>query len=148
MKLCVILPVYNAEKYLKMCLDSLLNQTFSDFIIIAINDASTDNSGKILDEYASKWPRNIIRSKGVIWFSDEEDMAYVLETSGRQIQAGYSGNWLASCPPAEQKRVLAEEPEMKKDWDEKVGDRMIKMVIIGRHLDKEEISKALDACLD
>lgn len=101
-----------------------------------------------LDEYASKWPRNIIRSKGVIWFSDEEDMAYVLETSGRQIQAGYSGNWLASCPPEEQKRVLAEEPEMKKDWDEKVGDRMIKMVIIGRHLDKEEISKALDSCLD
>ena len=101
-----------------------------------------------LDEYASKWPRNIIRSKGVIWFSDEEGMAYVLETSGRQIQAGYSGNWLASCPPAEQKRVLAEEPEMKKDWDEKVGDRMIKMVIIGRHLDKEEISKALDSCLD
>ncbi len=101
-----------------------------------------------LDEFATKWPRNIIRSKGVIWFSDEEEMAYVLETSGRQIQAGYSGNWLASCPPAEQQRVLAEEPEMKKDWDEKVGDRMIKMVIIGRHLDKEAISKSLDACLD
>ena len=75
-------------------------------------------------------------------------MAYVLETSGRQIQAGYSGNWLASCPPAEQKRVLAEEPEMKKDWDEKVGDRMIKMVIIGRHLDKDQICKDLDSCLD
>ena len=101
-----------------------------------------------LDRFASNWPRNIIRSKGVVWFSDEEDMAYVLETSGRQIQAGYSGNWLASCPPAEQKRVLAEEPEMKKDWDEKVGDRMIKMVIIGRHLDKEEICKKLDDCLD
>ena len=101
-----------------------------------------------LDRFASAWPRNIIRSKGVVWFSDEDDMAYVLETSGRQIQAGYSGNWLASCPPAEQKRVLEEEPEMKKDWDEKVGDRMIKMVIIGRHLDKEEICKNLDACLD
>ena len=101
-----------------------------------------------LDRYASNWPRNIIRSKGVVWFSDEDDMAYVLETSGRQIQAGYSGNWLASCPPAEQKRVLEEEPEMKKDWDEKVGDRMIKMVIIGRHLDKEQICKDLDACLD
>ncbi len=101
-----------------------------------------------LDRFASNWPRNIIRSKGVVWFSDEDDMAYVLETSGRQIQAGYSGNWLASCPPAEQKRVLAEEPEMKKDWDEKVGDRMIKMVIIGRHLNKEEICKNLDACLD
>ena len=101
-----------------------------------------------LDAYASNWPRNIIRSKGVIWFSDEDDMAYVLETSGRQIQAGYSGNWLASCPPAEQQKVLAEEPEMKKDWDEKVGDRMIKLVVIGRHLDKEQISKDLDACLD
>lgn len=101
-----------------------------------------------LDQYAARWPRNIIRSKGVMWFSDEDDMAYVLETSGRQIQAGYSGNWLASCPPAEQKKVLAEEPEMRKDWDEKVGDRMIKMVIIGRHLDKEEICKELDNCLD
>ena len=101
-----------------------------------------------LDKFANNWPRNIIRSKGVVWFSDEDDMAYVLETSGRQIQAGYSGNWLASCPPAEQKRVLEEEPEMKKDWDEKVGDRMIKMVIIGRHLDKDQICKDLDSCLD
>lgn len=101
-----------------------------------------------LDEYASKWPRNIIRSKGVMWFSDEQDMAYVLETSGRQIQAGYSGNWLASCSEQEQKEVLAQEPEMQKDWDEKVGDRMIKLVIIGQHLDKEKISKELDSCLD
>ena len=100
-----------------------------------------------LDQFAARWPRNIIRSKGVVWFSDEEDMAYVLETSGRQIQAGYSGNWLASCPPEEQKKVLAEEPEMRKDWDEKVGDRMIKMVIIGRHLDRAMIEADLDKCL-
>ncbi|WP_027729383.1 GTP-binding protein [Treponema sp. C6A8] len=100
-----------------------------------------------LDQFASKWPRNIIRSKGVVWFSDEEEMAYVLETSGRQISAGYSGQWLAACPKDEQERVLAEEPQMKKDWDEKVGDRMIKMVIIGQHLDREQIEKDLDACL-
>ena len=100
-----------------------------------------------LDQYAAKWPRNIIRSKGVIWFSDEEEMAYVLETSGRQISAGYSGNWLASCPKEEQEKILAEEPEMKKDWDPEVGDRMIKLVIIGRHLDKEQITKDLDNCL-
>ena len=100
-----------------------------------------------LDKYANTWPRNIIRSKGVIWFSDEEDMAYVLETSGRQIQAGYSGQWLASCPKAEQQKVLSEEPEMKKDWDEKVGDRMIKLVVIGQHLDKQKITADLDSCL-
>lgn len=100
-----------------------------------------------LDKYAGNWPRNIIRSKGVVWFSDENDMAYVLETSGRQISAGYSGQWLASCPKEEIEKVLKEEPEMKKDWDEKVGDRMIKMVIIGQHLDKEKICKDLDSCL-
>lgn len=101
-----------------------------------------------LDEFASRWPRSIIRSKGVIWFSDEDDMAYVLETSGRQIQAGYSGNWLAACPPEEQKQVLAEEPQMQKDWDETVGDRMIKLVVIGRHLDREQLEAELDKCLD
>jgi len=100
-----------------------------------------------LDQYAAKWPRNIIRAKGVIWFSDEEDMAVVLETSGRQIQAGYSGQWLASCPEKEIKKVLAEEPEMKKDWDEKVGDRMVKLVIIGQHLDRKAIEAELDKCL-
>lgn len=101
-----------------------------------------------LDMFAARWPRNIIRSKGVIWFSDEDDMALVLETSGRQIQAGYSGNWLASCPKEEQEEVLAQEPEMKKDWDPVVGDRMIKLVIIGRHLDRKQIEKDLDECLE
>lgn len=100
-----------------------------------------------LDEFANRWPRNIIRSKGVIWFVDEDDMAYVLETSGRQIQAGYSGQWLASCPQEEIDEVLSQEPEMKKDWDEQVGDRMIKLVVIGQHLDKEAISAELDKCL-
>ncbi len=100
-----------------------------------------------LDEYAAKWPRTIIRCKGVMWFSDETDMAYVLETSGRQIQAGYSGQWLASCPKKEQERVLAQEPEMQKDWDKEVGDRMIKLVVIGQHLDKKAISAELDGCL-
>ena len=101
-----------------------------------------------LDDYASRWPRSIIRCKGVMWFSDEPDMAYVLETSGRQIQAGYSGQWLASCPKKEQEQVLAEEPEMKKDWDDEVGDRMIKLVVIGKHLDKQAICADLDACLN
>ena len=100
-----------------------------------------------LDEFANRWPRNIIRSKGVIWFADEDDMAYVLETSGRQIQAGYSGQWLASCPQEEIDEVLSQEPEMKKDWDEQVGDRMIKLVVIGQHLDKKAISAELDKCL-
>lgn len=101
-----------------------------------------------LEEYAARWPRNIIRCKGVIWFSDEDNMAYVFETSGRQIQAGASGTWLASCSKQEQEEVLAREPKVRAEWDSKVGDRMIKLCIIGQKLDKEKITKELDSILD
>ena len=101
-----------------------------------------------LDEYAAKWPKNIIRCKGLMWFSDEPEMAWVFETSGRQIQAGYSGQWIAAASPKEQKQILKENPEIQKEWDEKVGDRMIKLCVIGQNLDKEAISSELDKCLD
>ena len=100
-----------------------------------------------LDAFADKWPRNIIRCKGLMWFDDEPDMAWVFETSGRQIQAGYSGQWIAAAPKAERERILRENPKMKDEWDEKVGDRMIKLCVIGQKLDKKAISAALDACL-
>ncbi len=101
-----------------------------------------------LEKYAGVWPRNIIRSKGVIWFSDEQDMAYVFETAGRQIQAGLSGRWLATASKREQEKILAQEPRMREEWDEKVGDRMIKLCIIGQKLDKQKICADLDALLD
>ena len=53
----IIVPVYNAEKYLHRCVDSILAQTFTDFELLLINDGSKDNSGKICDEYAAKDPR-------------------------------------------------------------------------------------------
>lgn len=101
-----------------------------------------------LDKFAGKWPKAIIRCKGLCWFSDEPEMAVVFETSGRQISAGYSGQWIASAPEKEQKKILAENPQIQKEWEEKVGDRMIKLCVIGQNLNKEEITKALDACLD
>ena len=102
---------------------------------------------QLLDEYANTWPRNIIRCKGLMWFADEPEMAWVFETSGRQIQAGYSGQWVAACSPAEQKKILEESPKIKDEWDKDVGDRMIKLCIIGQNLDKEKISAELDKCL-
>ncbi len=101
-----------------------------------------------LDEFANKWPRNIIRCKGLMWFGDEPEMAWVFETSGRQIQAGYSGQWIAACDPKEQKKILDANPKIKDEWDEKVGDRMIKLCVIGQNLDKEAISAELDKCLE
>ena len=84
---------------------------------------------------------------GLMWFADEPEMAWVFETSGRQIQAGYSGQWVAACSPAEQKKILEENPKIKDEWDKDVGDRMIKLCIIGQNLDKEKISAELDKCL-
>ncbi len=102
---------------------------------------------QLLDSYANNWPKNIIRCKGLMWFADEPEMAWVFETSGRQIQAGYSGQWIAASSPAEQKEILDANPQIKAEWDEKVGDRMIKLCVIGQNLDKEKISAELDKCL-
>lgn len=60
MRFSIIIPVYNVERYLKECLDSVLNQTFPDWEAVCINDGSTDGSADILNEYASKDERFII----------------------------------------------------------------------------------------
>lgn len=53
-KVSIVIPVYNVEKFLPECLDSIIAQTFSDFEVICVNDGSTDNSLAILQEYANK----------------------------------------------------------------------------------------------
>ncbi len=101
-----------------------------------------------LAAFTKVWPENIIRCKGTIWFSDEKDVAYVYETSGRQIMCGAYGNWIASAPKSTIKKMLAESEQLREDWDEEVGDRMIRLCIIGRNLDKKAIASNLDALLD
>ena len=100
-----------------------------------------------LRDYVPSWPKNIIRCKGTLWFSDEDDMAYVLETSGRQLLCGAYGKWVATAPEDEKKQLLEENPQIAKDWDEKVGDRMVRLCIIGRNLDKKAIADELDILL-
>ena len=100
-----------------------------------------------LRDYVPSWPKNIIRCKGTLWFSDEDDMAYVLETSGRQLLCGAYGKWVATAPEDEKKQLLEENPQIAKDWDEKDGDRMVRLCIIGRNLDKKAIADELDTLL-
>ena len=101
-----------------------------------------------LRAYVPSWPKNIIRCKGTLWFSDEDDMAYVLETSGRQLLCGAYGRWVATAPEKEKKELLEENPQIAADWDEKVGDRMVRLCIIGRNLDKKAIAAELDELLE
>ncbi|MBQ3635668.1 MAG: GTP-binding protein [Bacteroidales bacterium] len=100
-----------------------------------------------LDFFVSKWPKNIIRCKGIIWFADDPEMAWIFETSGRQIQASGTGKWIASAPKAEMEELLEQNPNIAADWDDKYGDRMIKLCIIGQNLDKKKIAEDLDLCL-
>lgn len=102
---------------------------------------------KKLQAYVKKWPKNIIRSKGTIWFSDEDDMAYILETSGRQMLCSPYGKWIATAPAGMIKKMLAENAQLRADWDEKLGDRMIRLCIIGKNLDKKAIAAELDTVL-
>lgn len=100
-----------------------------------------------LDYFVRKWPRNIIRCKGIIWFEDDRDMALLFETSGQQVQLQVTGKWIASAPRAEMKQLLHDNPNIEADWDDLYGDRMIKLCIIGQNLDKAKITADLDACL-
>ena len=101
------------------------------------------------EEYVNfKWRRNIIRCKGIIWFSDEQDMSYIFEQAGNQMQLGEGGLWIASAPENEKNMLIKENPEILKKWDAEVGDRIIKLVFIGQKLEKEEIKAELDKILD
>lgn len=99
------------------------------------------------DFVARKWPRDVVRAKGICYFADERDMCYVFEQAGRQKTVKQAGQWIATMPKDQLDELLAREEQLRKEWDDKVGDRMIKFVFIGQHLQKEAICKELDKCL-
>ncbi len=102
----------------------------------------------LFDEFvARRWPKSIIRAKGICWFEDQPLLCYVFEQAGRQVQLQNAGQWYATMPENELKQFRADNPGVNADWDEKFGDRMQKLVFIGQHLDKEAITKELDSCL-
>ena len=96
---------------------------------------------------AEKWPRSIIRCKGMIWYKEEPDMSYIFEQAGHMIQEMQSGRFLASADQASIDRVLEKYPQVRKMWDPVYGDRMQKLVFIGQNMDRKEIEEQLDACL-
>ena len=99
------------------------------------------------DNFAVKFPENIIRCKGVLWFSDESESSYVFEQSGKQVQAYCAGEWVASFSKEEQEEIIAQNPDVLSSWDPKYGDRVIKLVFIGQKMDKKAICEELDKCL-
>ena len=102
----------------------------------------------LFDEFvARRWPKGIIRAKGICYFRDEQETCYVFEQAGKQVGIRNAGQWYATMPKAELEQFMEENPGLRRDWDEQYGDRMQKLVFIGQHLDKELIAKELNACL-
>lgn len=106
------------------------------------------NLGLFDDFVARRWPKNIIRCKGICYFHDEKDKCYVFEQAGKQVQIRNAGQWYATMPAEQLQQYMAQNPGLQRDWDEQYGDRMQKLVFIGQNLDKEEIIRELDQCLD
>ena len=100
------------------------------------------------DNFVAKlWPKSVIRAKGICWFKDQPDLCYLFEQAGRQIGLKNAGQWYATMPEDELKPLLEREEGLRKDWDEKYGDRMQKIVFIGQNMDKKTIKEQLDMCL-
>lgn len=104
----------------------------------------------LFDEFvARKWPRDVVRAKGICYFADEPDMCYVFEQAGQQKTVKQAGQWLATMPADQLAELRRNNPQLEKEWDDKYGDRMIKIVFIGQHIkeQKDAIIKELDKSL-
>lgn len=102
----------------------------------------------MFDEFvAAHWPKNVIRCKGMCYFAEEYDMCYLFEQAGKQFNLKRAGEWFATMPKEELMQLMADDAQLRHDWDDQYGDRMQKLVFIGQHLDKKALKQALDNCL-
>lgn len=100
------------------------------------------------DNFVAKlWPKGVIRAKGICYFSQNPDVCYLFEQAGKQIGLKNVGQWFATMPEDRLEAMMAQDPVLRRDWDDNCGDRMQKLVFIGQHLDRQQIADALDACL-
>ena len=100
------------------------------------------------DWFVSKrWPKGVIRTKGMCYFADEYDICYLFEQAGKQMSLKNAGQWYATMPKKQLDAMIAQDPVLAADWDPQYGDRMQKLVFIGQNLDKAYIKSELDKCL-
>ena len=97
---------------------------------------------------SKKRPKNVIRAKGVCYFREYRSMSYLYEQAGVQQKLTEAGLWYATAPQEELVQLMQEDPSFMRDWDPEYGDRMIKIVFIGQNMDKEQLTRELDDCLE
>ena len=95
----------------------------------------------------AKWPKEVIRAKGLFWIKEDPDTAYIFEQSGKQKTAMDDGLWIAAFPEKDKREILEMNPDIAAAWHPVYGDRVNKIVFIGRKMNKEEIIRNLDECI-
>ena len=96
----------------------------------------------------NSWPKEVIRAKGLFWISEAPNTAYIFEQSGKQKYATDDGDWIAAFPEEDRREILEMNPDIAAAWHPVYGDRVNKLVFIGRKMDKAAIIQALDACIE
>lgn len=94
-----------------------------------------------------EWPASVIRCKGWLWYVQDRSMSYLFEQAGKLVRESGFGRWMACAAPEEQKAARMRNSQLDRNWDDVYGDRMIRLVFIGRYMDVQAICTALDACL-
>lgn len=105
------------------------------------------NTSKFIKWANESYPSSIIRCKGVTWITRDSKNMYMFEQAGKQKALSNAGEWVASMPQRDQREILAYNPDVAAEWDDVVGDKMIKLVFIGKNMDRSKIEADLDACL-
>lgn len=101
------------------------------------------------DQFVARlWPKNVIRCKGICYFSNEKDSCYLFEQAGKQVSLTQAGAWYATMPADELENFKKKNSSILRDWDDEYGDRMQKLVFIGQDMDREAIETLLDNCLE
>ena len=106
------------------------------------------NTDRFIDYVNNKYPTSIIRCKGVVWVDKNERDMFMFEQAGKQKSLVNAGEWVASMPETDRERIMYLDPSVAKEWDDEVGDRIIKLVFIGKDMDKAQIIADLDDMLE
>lgn len=106
------------------------------------------NRQKFLKFVNENYPKSLIRAKGYIWFSDADQDVQLFEQAGRNSSVMEVSYWVDALVDEQKNEILANNPDMKENWDEEFGDRENQIVFIGKGYDQAEIKAALEKCLD
>ena len=100
------------------------------------------------ERLVSDYPKELIRTKGYIWFSDDNEHIQLFEQAGRNCALTQLNEWMASYPKDELDAMFEAFPDLKDDWDERYGDRINQLVVIGKGFEKARIVGLLNECLE